>query len=80
MSRPLNLCRTRAQAEMESLVALVVMLAVAIATLHWLYSDHPVWFWVVTVAVCVLVPVEVWRYRKETRQYQEWWEQLTRDW
>ena len=80
MSRPLYSSRTYSQTEVESLVALVVMLAAAIATLHWLYGSHPFWFWVVTATLCVLVPVEVRRYRKETRLYQEWWEQLTRDW
>ena len=58
------------QTEEESALYMLGMLVAFIALEVWLYGSYPVWFWIVTTFTIIVVIYEVWRVKKERREWQ----------
>ena len=56
--------------EAQGLMIVVVMVGAFIALESWLFKNHLVWFWIVTTFTIVVVIYEVWRVKKERREWQ----------
>ncbi len=55
------------QAQLESLVVAIALIVIFVVIMHWLYSSHMIWFWIVATLTASVCLFEGWRCYKNTR-------------